>query len=287
MDKRDRAMLTMPAVALVRLSRSEGCMTLCQHGSPHLSMKTSKPKMRCVGTSPIFCGQGTTMMVGHGKIKQPLEGRNRMGGLDDLLAESNERWSWAMKRAGGVEDLCLGQAVKGYYLHYFPLGFLALLVIGIAGGILLFGTAPADWVNTVSVGLLLAVVGAFVGGLIYNAKKVAPAVRLNSLDVLFRLTDDERKNINHQIEGKAPLDEEHLPVVRAGAVQRRKSMATQIIVMPAYLLMFAVQGASWAGRRDPFGWIWLAVVVIGAVMAIFLVRDFQRTARFLEATAGG
>ncbi len=207
-----------------------------------------------------------------------------MGGLDDLLAESNERWSRAMKKADGVEDVGLGQAVTTYFSRYFPAGILALLMLGTAGGILLFGTAPAVWTNYVSVGFLLATVGAFVGGLTYNAKKVAPAVRLNTVDVLFPLTDDERKNINAQIAGKAPLDREHLPVARAGAVQRRKGLATQLIVLPAYLFMIAAQMLGWGGRGDPFLWLWELIIVVAIAAAVLLIRDFKQTARFLAAT---
>lgn len=210
-----------------------------------------------------------------------------MSGLDDLLAESNERWQWAMKRADGVEDVCLGRAVRSYYLRYFPVGFLALLVLGIAGGILLFGTTAADWANYLSVGLLLSTLGAFVGGLIYNAKKVAPAVRLNTLDVLFRLAESERKNITAQITGKAPLEREHLPVVRAAGVQRLKGLATQLVIMPAYPLMFASQTLNWAGRDEMFVWIGVVASGVGIIGIALLFRDFRRTARFLEATAKG
>lgn len=115
---------------------------------------------------------------------------------------------------------------------------------------------------------------------------MAPAVRLNTLDILYRLTDAEQKNIQRQIAGKAPLDEEHLSVVRAAAVQRRKGLATQLVMMPAFLLMFAVQGVLGAGRGDLLGWIWLAVVVLGIIGGVLLLRDFSRTARFLAATSG-
>jgi hypothetical protein len=37
-----------------------------------------------------------------------------------LLAQSNDRWAHAMRRAKGIEDHGLGQTVKTYYTRYFP-----------------------------------------------------------------------------------------------------------------------------------------------------------------------
>ncbi|SEF10859.1 hypothetical protein SAMN04489740_4041 [Arthrobacter alpinus] len=203
-----------------------------------------------------------------------------MSRIDDLLAESNDRWSLAMGNAQGAEDLGLGPAVKTYYTRYVPGGVLVLLVSGIWVGNLVFGAAPSGWAS-LSFGFVFAMGGAAIGGLIYNSKKVAPAARLNTVNVLYPLAADERKSINRQIAGKAPVDEQHLPVARAGAVQQRKSLAMQLVVLPAYLFLFASQFSSWVERGHPFIWIMAVLAAAATVVIVFIGRDFRRTTRFL------
>lgn len=116
-----------------------------------------------------------------------------MNGLDDLMAESNDRWANARRRAQGVEDNGLGKAVKTYYTRYFPVGLFALTAVGTVTGILAFPDAPEMWPTLLSFGFLLGVVVAFVGGLIYNAKKVVPAVNFGKIDVLLSLESEEQK----------------------------------------------------------------------------------------------
>jgi hypothetical protein len=50
-----------------------------------------------------------------------------MSGIDDLMAEANERWSMAARRAQGVADRGLGGAVKTYYTRYFPASLVILI----------------------------------------------------------------------------------------------------------------------------------------------------------------
>ncbi|MDJ0313420.1 hypothetical protein [Arthrobacter sp. H35-D1] len=208
-----------------------------------------------------------------------------MTGIDDLLAESNDRWSRAMRNARGVEDIGLGPAVKTYYTRYFPVGVLVLTAAGAAAALLGFTDPLDDWGLALSVGLLLAAVGAVVGGLVYNAKKVAPAAQLNKTEVLIPLDSGERQQIQRQIMGKAAIVQERLCVARAGAVQMRKSLATQLLLTPAYLLVFASQTLNWVMRGDPFGWV-MAVVLVGFMVAIAqLIREFRRTGRFLAGTS--
>lgn len=210
-----------------------------------------------------------------------------MAGIDDLLAASNDRWSRAMKKAQGVEDIGMGPAVKSYYTRYLPAGALALLAAGTGAGNLMIGAAPANWAAYLSVGLIFATAGILIGGLVYNSKKVGPAVRLTTVDVLFLLADEERKYINRQIAGKAPLDHDHLPVVRAGAVQLRKSLATQLVFLPAYAFLFAAQAANQAGRDTLLFWV-MALAAVAAILALgLLARQFRRTGRFLAGTSGG
>lgn len=42
-----------------------------------------------------------------------------MTGLGDLTSESNERWAEAERRAQGIADCGLGEAVMKYYTIYF------------------------------------------------------------------------------------------------------------------------------------------------------------------------
>lgn len=209
-----------------------------------------------------------------------------MSGIDDLLAESNDRWARAMKKARGVEDLGLGPAVKNYYTRYFPGGALVLLIAGMWVGTLIFPVTPSSWASHLSLGFLFVAAGATIGGLIYNAKKIASAVRLNTVDVLYPLAPEERKSISRQIAGKTPVDKEHLVIVRAGAVQQRKSLATQLVVMPGYLFVLVGQVSGWVGRGDPFLWILAVVTIFGIVAVVLIVRDFKRTTRFLKVQGG-
>lgn len=208
-----------------------------------------------------------------------------MSGIDDLLAESNDRWSRARRNAHDVEDLGLSHAVKTYYIRYFPAGVLVLVAAGIGVGLLIFGGTLSDWTSYLAFGFALAAVGAIIGGLIYNAKKVASAARIPRGDILYPLESEERKQINRQIAGKSPIDREHLSVTRAGAVQQRKGLARLLLLMPSNLFLFTSIAANWAGRGDPLFWVMLIVVALSIVAIVFLVRDFRRTSRFLTSTS--
>ncbi|MBT2535039.1 hypothetical protein [Arthrobacter sp. ISL-69] len=209
-----------------------------------------------------------------------------MSGIDDLMAESNERWANARRRSQGIEDNGLGKAVKTYYTRYFPAGLFALVAVGAVTGILAFPRTPEVWPTLLSFGFLLGVVVAFVGGLIYNAKKVAPAANLGKIDVLFSLESEEQKQVRRQIAGKAHLDPEHLAVTRAAAVQLRKGLATQLLLQPLMPCVFAAQAMNFALGGDNLVAVLMATAVVGIVIADgFLIRDFRRTGRFLTRTA--
>lgn len=209
-----------------------------------------------------------------------------MSGIDDLMAESNARWAKAKRRAQGIEDNGLGEALRTYYTRYFPAGFLILVVAGTVIGALAFPGTQEDWLTFLSFGFLLGVVVAFVGGLIYNAKKVVPAANLGKIDVLFSLENEEQKQVRRQIAGKAPIDPEHLAVTRAAAVQLRKGMATHFLVQPLLPCVFAAQAISFASRGDNLVAVLMAITVVGLLMAEgFFIRDFRRAGRFLTRTA--
>lgn len=210
-----------------------------------------------------------------------------MSGVDRLLAEANQRWLRAMDRARDVEDLSLGPAVKVYYTRYFPVLALVCLALGAGVGLLTGEGTPADLLFVLSMGCTFALLGSMVGGLVYNSKRIAPAVRLSAIDPLYVLQDEERKHIHRQIAGRASLDREHLPVVRAGTIQLRKGLATQLIFVPPYAFMIATQIASSALREDSLWWIPTALLVVGAVTVAFMVRQFKWTGRLLAMTGSG
>lgn len=205
-----------------------------------------------------------------------------MSGIDDLIPKSDDRWTTATRRAQGIADLGLGGALKTYYTLYFPAGVIILITAGTVGGMLAFGGEPADWPSFLVFGFFLAVLGAAIGGLIYNAKKIAPAAEMGRIDVLLSLEDEERKDIRRQVLGKTAVNPDHLVVSRAAAVQLRKNLATQLMWMPILPLIFVPQVLRGPGFISWFMAAGVAVLVIGA---IYGVRDFQRTGRFLDRTA--
>lgn len=204
-----------------------------------------------------------------------------MSGIDDLMPKSDDRWTTAIRRSQGVADLGLGVALKNYYTLYFPAGAIILVVAGTIGGMLAFGGRPADWPSFLLFGFFLAVLGAAIGGLIYNARKIAPAAEMGRIDVLLSLEDEERKDIRRQILGKTSVDPDHLVVSQAAAVQLRKNLATQLMWMPVLLLIFVPQVI----RGDGFlSWFMAAGVALWVIGEMSVLWDFQRAGRFLDRT---
>ena len=205
-----------------------------------------------------------------------------MSGIEDLGAKSSHRWADAERRAQGVEDLGLGGALKTYYTRYFPAGVIILVAAGTILASLVFGGGPSDWPSFLAAGFLLAVLGAVIGGVMYNAKKIVPAAELGRIDVLLSLKNEDQQDIRRQVLGKTPVDPEHLAVSRAAAVQLRKNLATQLIWMSVLPLTFIPQVIRGAGFISWFMAVGVAVLVIGAM---FVARDFQRAGSFLARTA--
>ena len=214
-----------------------------------------------------------------------MRGEKTMNGLDDLIAESNDRWAHAARRAQGVEDKGLGEALKTYYTWYFPTG-LFLVAAATVGGVLIFRGTGADWVTFLAFGFLFGVLAALVGGLVYNGKKVVPAADVGNIDVLLSLTDEEQKQVRRQIAGKASIDPQHLAVTRAAAVQQRKGLATQLLLQPLMPCVFAAQAMNFALGGENLVAVLMAIAVLGMVIVDgFLIRDFRRAGQFLTRTA--
>jgi hypothetical protein len=206
-----------------------------------------------------------------------------MGGLDDLLAESDDRWAKAERRAVGVADKGLGQTVKRYFTTYFFAGMLLLLAVGAGLGLLLF---QGEWATTRSyllAGTMLAYVGAIIGGIVYNAKAVGPAVEMGRTNVLLSLEPDEQKQLRREILGKVPATSNHLTVKRAAAIQARKGLATQLVlIIPIVELQFLVQLLNSSNSI----WWWLSVL-IGTIVTVVIavpVSQFRTLGRFLADT---
>jgi hypothetical protein len=210
-----------------------------------------------------------------------------MGGIENWTADSDDPWAKAARRAQGLEDKGLGQALTAYYSRYLPLGLFLLVAAGAMGAFFAFRGSEAEWPLYLIVGCGLAVVGVIVGGLIYNSKRVVPAAEFGNVDVLLSLESEERKRIRRQIAGKIPADRENLAVARGAAVQMRKGLATQLLFAPIYPLVFVPQALRYVTRGDdPFGWFMLIAVGLLTIGIVFIVRDFRRTGRFLTRTAG-
>ena len=208
-----------------------------------------------------------------------------MGGIDELMAESNERWTKAAKRAQGLADNGLGAAVKIYYTRFWPVGVIVLVAVGSMLAALAFGASYSEWPSNLTFGFMLAGLGTMIGGLIFNSKKVVPAAQYGNVDVTLSLTSEERKHVHRQVAGKASVVPDHLPVTRGVAVQMRKALATQLLIMPFYPLVFLAQAFNSAGQDGPFGWVFLGLVILFLIGVVFLIRDLRRTGLFLARTA--
>jgi hypothetical protein len=114
-----------------------------------------------------------------------------MTGLEAFLGQSSDRWAHAHKRAQGVEDNGLGDAVRTYYTRYVPAGLLVLLAAGTIAGMLGVAGSPPDWAAFSVFGILLAALEPSVGD--WSTTRKVPAARPGRVDVLLALETGERK----------------------------------------------------------------------------------------------
>jgi len=206
-----------------------------------------------------------------------------MSGLDDLLAESEDRWAKAERRSQGVADKGLGKAVRTYFTLYFPAGMVLLFIIGAVLGMLLFRGefASARWY--VFAGTMLAGVGTISSGITYNSKVIASSVAMGSMNVTMSLHTAEQKELRREILGRITPRPEHLAVKRAAAVQLRKALSTQLIVVaPILEFQFLVQVLN---DRNPIAWLSAIVWIAYTVFVVVPVRQFLALGRFLDQTA--
>ena len=189
------------------------------------------------------------------------------------------------EKGARLADKGLGDAVTVHTTRFFPIRLPVLLLVGTVPGTLAFGAEPAQAAVLAS-GCLLALLGAAIGGFVYNAKRVRPAAAVGRIDVLLSLESHEQKHLRSQVLGKVPLEPEHLVVARGAAVQMRKGLATQLVLAPIYPLAFIPQAVNFIGRGDAvIGWVMAAFVGALFIGLGLLIRDFRRTGAFLERTA--
>lgn len=204
-----------------------------------------------------------------------------MSGLDDLMADSDDRWAKAERYARGYADHGMGEALRIYYTRYFPLGVAVYAGVLILVGPLIFREKPTDWQLIAQGGVSSFALLAAVAGLVYNAKRLRPQVSLASdLAIVFPLDKQEQKYVKRVVNGKEPVPEDpaHLLVARSVAVQTRKNLATQLLIFPvySYCLVYLL------GDLYVF---WVILTILFAVAVILLIREFRRTGHFLTSTA--
>ncbi len=200
-----------------------------------------------------------------------------MKGTSDQVTEPPSRWVTAERRAAGIRDNGMGEALRIYYTRHFPVGAVVLLALGAGGAYLLFGDERPAWQTYLQFGVLLTTTGCLVGGLVYNSKRLKPKAELGTVSVLISLNKTDQDSVKRQIAGKEEPDLEHLAVVRAAAVQMRKGNATLLLIVPGY--------ASFLGTLDRW-WLVVPACALLLTFAILTARDFRRQGRFLSNTEG-
>lgn len=200
------------------------------------------------------------------------------------MAESADRWAGAERRSEGVSDNGLGKALRIYFTLYVPIGLVLLSVIGIALGMVLFRGEWADSLSYLFLGTGLAWIGAGVGGLIYNAKVVRSAVDMGRMNVLVSLTTSEQKQLRREILLKGPAEPRHVTVKRPAAVQMRKALATQLVVLaPILEFQFLLQALN--AKYSAWWWLMAVLAIAYAVSVVLAGRQFRALGRFLANSA--
>jgi hypothetical protein len=204
-----------------------------------------------------------------------------VAGLDDLTAESTERWARAGRYARGFADNGMGEALRVYYTRYFPTGVILYIGALTLAAPLLSGDEPTDWRLVVQLGVSSGGLLGMIAGLVYNAKRLKPRVEVGrNLSITFPLEKDEQKYVKRVINGQepAPEDPARLTVARAFAVQTRKNTGTFLLIAPLYICMVA-------NGLTGFPIFWITIAAGFAVGITLMVREFRRAGQFLATTA--
>lgn len=205
-----------------------------------------------------------------------------MAGLKDPEAEKATRWAKAHRYAQGYADNGMSRALTIYYTRYFPLITLAAFGCAVAIAFLRAGEGPVDGWFIGWLGTYLFAITTALGGITYNIKRLKPTVELGStLSIVMPLEKEEQRALTRAINGKQLIPDEHLTIARALAVQYRKTLATWLIVGPAYTYILGPAFSS----PTSFNWVYLMFLVPMIIALVLGIRSFRRQGRFLTTTA--
>lgn len=198
---------------------------------------------------------------------------------------AEERWARAAQLAEGVEDDQLRRRRSRFL--WFLIGLLAVGFVGglVAGLLLPKATSvqadDAELPARFFVGVAVAGCGFVVvtAGLIWA--KVTGRFITRWRAVWSPLNRKERASFLKQIKLKEPVDEQHLPILIAGAVQGRRST---LGVAPLYGgIVLLLTGSLILGTGATFGfWIYLVCIGLYVALAVVLIVAYRQIGRFLE-----
>lgn len=185
----------------------------------------------------------------------------------------------AERYARGFSDNGMGEALQVYYTRYFPAGVIVYAGLLALIGLLVSGDESTNWRVVAQLGIGTSGLLAAVAGLIYNARRLKPCVDLGrNLSITFPLEKDEQKYVKRVVNGKEPAPEDPVRLTaRSFAVQTRKNLATNLLVIPVYSYCLA-------NVVEDLSIFWIVLSAVFVLITILLVREFRRAGRFLAAT---
>ena len=202
---------------------------------------------------------------------------------DDSAAE---RWERAAQLAEGVEDDQLRKRRRRVWWL-----IIGLMGAGFVGGTVLGLVLPSDvaeaggstdeqelWTRIVAGGIIWGIgfVG-FIAGFVWAKATGHYITRWRA--VWSPLNRRERKLFLKQIRLKRPVDEEHLPVLVAGANQARRAT---IGVAPLYAgIVLMIAGLSFFAGSVLTTWLCVGLLVLYGVVAVIMVIQYRQAGRFL------
>ncbi len=209
-----------------------------------------------------------------------------MGGLNSFSDDEEARWAKAASRAAGLADLGVDGALRKYFLFYLPILAVTLTVLGFGIAAVAFGDLGTNWLSALGLGISLAALGCMIGGLVYASKAVRPLIQPQRSGVMLYLHPEEQKSLRRQVDGRAPLIPAQRDVARGVAVQLRQGLATQLLILPGFLLMPIAQVLN-SGAGGIIRGIQAALFLLVLAAACFAGWQFRQAGRFLTRTSGG
>ena len=201
-----------------------------------------------------------------------------------------ERWERAAQLAAGVDDDQLQKRRRRVWWL-----ILGLMGVGFVGGLIFGLILPRDVVQGEQpddesvfqarfvAGLIVWGIGllGFVAAFIWAKMTGHFITRWRA--VWSPLNRRERKTFLKQIRLKAPADDEHLPILVAGATQFRRAT---IGVAPLYGgIVLMISGTSILIGSGLTVWLYLGLILLYGVIAVITVRQYRQAGRFLDRYA--